>query len=95
MSLETDRIISACHRRLRSGEFHPATEADLDRRGPCSFCFPEGNIDLPLEDLCVATKHMSKIHRRLGTGGVEYRPRGTSKTSLANKLEHADPDAIP
>ncbi len=77
----------ACERHLRHDTFREATEGDLMHREPCGYCFPEGEIDVDEENLLVACRNSSSIHRRESTGPVDYESTGTPEEgTIASKL---------
>lgn len=69
-----DRL-PACHDAISHSNYYGwelPTPADVQALDPCSYCFPDGNIDTKLSLLTIATNDPEHVHRIESTGPIDY-----------------------
>lgn len=80
----------ACIDHLRHGEFEQVNPAHVPHLEPCKFCFPDGEIDLPNEDLLTSVRHSYTVHRRAETGPPSTEANKSYGTKLSTLLDEDD-----
>jgi hypothetical protein len=68
------------------------TPAQIDDLEPCAQCFPDGEVDLPREDLRVGSREPTRLHRHNRTGPVDMGRDG--RRTLAERVRDFGPAAI-
>lgn len=76
--MPSDGPVAACHDRNNADDYRPAADHEIERRGPCRFCFPDGEIHVADDELLVSpsSKSDSVLHRTDATDGLEWTPGG-------------------